>query len=98
MYLRGQFSSLSSFIGGATWVDSLCLNYDGSENSVSISFTNNYATNLLISLIIGGLSDVGRHAILVALEKPSINKITVSGLGWRPDLQNSFYLYPVHLR
>merc|ERR1719343_886193 len=33
--------------------------------------------HLVILYGIGGLSDVGRHAILAALEKPTVEKITV---------------------
>ena len=35
------------------------------------------ARKLVVLYGIGGLSDVGRHAILAALEQPSVSKITV---------------------
>ena len=35
------------------------------------------SSSLVVLYGIGGLSDVGRHAILAALEQPSVRKITV---------------------
>jgi hypothetical protein len=47
---------------------------------------SNAAKRLVVLYGIGGLSDVGRHAILAALEQPSVSNITV--ITEYPDLLN----------